>query len=122
EHAAAGLDTKFPEIETWANQFPGYEIVIDDPEFTSVCPKTGLPDFRPDHHPLRAPEIVPRIEVPEGVPAKLPELGDFPGKHREPGARGCGEVDEACVGGGERGLPAARRDFDGGDREVAEKR
>ncbi len=45
EHAAAGLDTKFPEIETWPNQFPGYEIVIDDPEFTSVCPKTGLPDF-----------------------------------------------------------------------------
>src|SRR5215471_1580859 len=45
EHASAGLDTKFPEIETWPNQFPGYEIVVDDPEFTSVCPKTGLPDF-----------------------------------------------------------------------------
>jgi 7-cyano-7-deazaguanine reductase len=45
EHAAAGLDTKFPAIETWQNQFPAYEIVIDDPEFTSVCPKTGLPDF-----------------------------------------------------------------------------
>jgi 7-cyano-7-deazaguanine reductase len=45
QHAAAGLDAKFPEIETWPNQFPGYEIVIDDPEFTSVCPKTGLPDF-----------------------------------------------------------------------------
>ena len=45
EHAAAGLDAKFPEIETWPNQFPGYEIVVDDPEFTSVCPKTGLPDF-----------------------------------------------------------------------------
>lgn len=45
EHAAAGLDTKFPAIETWANQFPAYEILIDDPEFTSVCPKTGLPDF-----------------------------------------------------------------------------
>ena len=45
EHAAAGLATKFPEIETWANQFAGYEILIDDPEFTSVCPKTGLPDF-----------------------------------------------------------------------------
>ena len=45
EHAAAGLDHKFPEIETWPNQFPGYEIVVDDPEFTSVCPKTGLPDF-----------------------------------------------------------------------------
>jgi len=38
EHAAAGLDHNFPEIETWPNQFPGYE-------FTSVCPKTGLPDF-----------------------------------------------------------------------------
>jgi 7-cyano-7-deazaguanine reductase len=45
EHASAGLDHAFPEIETWPNQFPGYEILIDDPEFTSVCPKTGLPDF-----------------------------------------------------------------------------
>jgi 7-cyano-7-deazaguanine reductase len=45
EHASAGLDHDFPEIETWANQFPGYEIIVDDPEFTSVCPKTGLPDF-----------------------------------------------------------------------------
>jgi 7-cyano-7-deazaguanine reductase len=45
EHAEAGLNAEFPEIETWPNQFPGYEISIDDPEFTSVCPKTGLPDF-----------------------------------------------------------------------------
>jgi 7-cyano-7-deazaguanine reductase len=45
EHAAAGLDADFPEIETWPNQFPGYEILVDDPEFTSICPKTGLPDF-----------------------------------------------------------------------------
>jgi len=45
EHAKAGLDFLFPAIETWQNQFPAYEIVIDDPEFTSVCPKTGLPDF-----------------------------------------------------------------------------
>ncbi|HEY3928259.1 MAG TPA: preQ(1) synthase [Candidatus Koribacter sp.] len=45
EHAAAGLDAKFPEIEVWPNQFPSYEIEIDVPEFTSVCPKTGLPDF-----------------------------------------------------------------------------
>ncbi len=45
EHAKAGLDFAFPTIETWQNQFPGYEILIDDPELTSVCPKTGLPDF-----------------------------------------------------------------------------
>lgn len=45
DHAAAGVHHSFPEIETWANQYPGYEILIDDPEFTSVCPKTSLPDF-----------------------------------------------------------------------------
>ena len=45
DHAKAGLDFVFPAIETWRNQFPAYEILIDDPEFTSVCPKTGLPDF-----------------------------------------------------------------------------
>lgn len=45
DHAKAGLDTEFPAIETWRNQFAAYEILIDDPEFTSVCPKTGLPDF-----------------------------------------------------------------------------
>jgi 7-cyano-7-deazaguanine reductase len=44
EHAAAGVDTKLPAIETWPNQYPGYEIEIVMPEFTSVCPKTGLPD------------------------------------------------------------------------------
>src|ERR1051326_7107656 len=45
EHAEAGLSARMPDIETFPNQFPAYEIVIDDPEFTSVCPKTGLPDF-----------------------------------------------------------------------------
>src|SRR6266513_5623221 len=45
DHAASGLDHDFPSIECWPNQFPTYEIQIDIPEFTSVCPKTGLPDF-----------------------------------------------------------------------------
>ena len=45
EHAAAGVHAKLPEIETWPNQYAGYEIEIAMPEFTSVCPKTGLPDF-----------------------------------------------------------------------------
>ena len=44
EHASAGIHAKLPEIETWPNQYEGYEIEIDMPEFTSVCPKTGLPD------------------------------------------------------------------------------
>src|SRR5581483_11511497 len=44
EHAAAGVDAELPDIETWPNQYPDYEIEISMPEFTSVCPKTGLPD------------------------------------------------------------------------------
>ena len=34
-------------IDTFPNPRPGrdYEIAISCPEFTSVCPKTGLPDF-----------------------------------------------------------------------------
>ncbi len=35
------------ELETFENQFPGRDYVIESvcPEFTSVCPKTGQPDF-----------------------------------------------------------------------------
>lgn len=44
EHAAAGVHADLPEIETWPNQYREYQIEIDMPEFTSVCPKTGLPD------------------------------------------------------------------------------
>ena len=44
QHASAGIQAPFPEIECWENQFPDYEIEVRTPEFTSVCPKTGLPD------------------------------------------------------------------------------
>lgn len=43
-HARAGVDAPLPAIECWENQYPGYEIEIRMPEFTSVCPRTGLPD------------------------------------------------------------------------------
>jgi 7-cyano-7-deazaguanine reductase len=38
---------KTPAIETWKNQYPDrdYIINVDIPEFTCICPKTGLPDF-----------------------------------------------------------------------------
>ena len=38
---------KTPEIEVWKNQYPDkiYAIKIEIPEFTCICPKTGLPDF-----------------------------------------------------------------------------
>ncbi|MBM3811546.1 MAG: NADPH-dependent 7-cyano-7-deazaguanine reductase QueF [Acidimicrobiia bacterium] len=44
EHARAGEYQELPAIETWENQYPGYEITVTFPEFTSVCPRTGLPD------------------------------------------------------------------------------
>jgi 7-cyano-7-deazaguanine reductase len=36
-----------PELETWENQYPerDYRVRMELPEFTCICPKTGLPDF-----------------------------------------------------------------------------
>ncbi len=45
QHARAGIDAPLPKIECFENQFKNYEITISIPEFTSVCPKSGLPDF-----------------------------------------------------------------------------
>lgn len=45
EHAHAGIQTKLPALETWPNQFAGYVISTRFPEYSSVCPKTGLPDY-----------------------------------------------------------------------------
>lgn len=44
-HAKSGLTAPLPTLETWPNQFPGYEITIEIPEYTAICPKTKLPDF-----------------------------------------------------------------------------
>ena len=43
--ARSGLAAKLPELATWPNQFSSYEITITIPEYTSICPKTGLADF-----------------------------------------------------------------------------
>ena len=45
EHARAGIHAKLPKLETWPNQFSRYEITTRFAEYTSVCPKTGLPDY-----------------------------------------------------------------------------
>lgn len=38
---------KTPPIETWEFMYPGSDTVLEVsiPEFTCICPKTGLPDF-----------------------------------------------------------------------------
>ncbi len=45
EHARSGIDVPLPKIESFENQFRNYEITISIPEYTSICPKSGLPDF-----------------------------------------------------------------------------
>ncbi len=38
---------KTPKIAVWRNQYPDrdYTVELNIPEFTCICPKTGLPDF-----------------------------------------------------------------------------
>lgn len=45
QHARSGIEAVLPEIECWENQYPDYEIEITLPEYTAICPRTGLPDF-----------------------------------------------------------------------------
>jgi len=45
EQAAAGLDAELPPLDTFPNQFDDYTITIENPEYTSICPKTSLPDY-----------------------------------------------------------------------------
>jgi len=45
KHARAGIDAPLPKIDCFENQFKNYEITIAIPEFTSICPRSGLPDF-----------------------------------------------------------------------------
>ncbi|MCC6965542.1 MAG: NADPH-dependent 7-cyano-7-deazaguanine reductase QueF [Nitrospira sp.] len=44
-HARSGISAPLPDIETFPNQYNGYEITIVIPEYTAICPKTNLPDF-----------------------------------------------------------------------------
>jgi len=45
QQAVSGVSAELPEIETWKNNYRGYEITISIPEYTSICPRTHLPDF-----------------------------------------------------------------------------
>ena len=45
KHARSGIDVSLPSLDCFKNQFKSYEITISIPEFTSVCPRSGLPDF-----------------------------------------------------------------------------
>ena len=39
------MNAPLPRMDVFPNQFKDYKITISVPEYTSICPKTGLPDF-----------------------------------------------------------------------------
>ncbi|HOC02200.1 MAG TPA: preQ(1) synthase [bacterium] len=43
--SSAGIDANLPTIEWFKNSYRNYTITIVIPEYTSLCPKTGNPDF-----------------------------------------------------------------------------
>lgn len=45
QHHIRQMET--PKIETWENEYDDrdYTVEITNQEFTTICPKTGLPDF-----------------------------------------------------------------------------
>jgi 7-cyano-7-deazaguanine reductase len=44
KHARAGLKERLARLEVIENQFRGYRISIVIPEYSSLCPRTGMPD------------------------------------------------------------------------------
>ena len=58
-------------LETFPNRHPGRDYTIQHtcPEFTSVCPKTGQPDFGTIRITLRAGPPLRRAQEPEALPA-----------------------------------------------------
>jgi 7-cyano-7-deazaguanine reductase len=44
EHARSGISAPLPKIDCFENQFRDYEITVSIPEYTSICPRSGLPD------------------------------------------------------------------------------
>lgn len=47
DHARKGLSDPLPAIECFPNQFvdADYTVEMEVPEYSSVCPKPGLPDY-----------------------------------------------------------------------------
>ena len=98
EHAAAGVDAELPEIETWPNQYPGYEIEIVHAGVHLGLPENRTARSRQAHAALCARQAVPGAEVAQDVHAGLSQSGNFSGERRQPLFERCRE-----------GLPARYR-------------
>ena len=67
------------QLETFENQFPerDYQIEIVCPEFTSVCPKTGQPDFGVLTFSYTPERLCVGVEESEALPAEVPQRRHF---------------------------------------------
>ncbi len=43
--SASGINAELPPLAVWRNSYKKYEIVIEYPEFNTICPLAGLPDL-----------------------------------------------------------------------------
>jgi 7-cyano-7-deazaguanine reductase len=75
KHAKSGIQAALPAIECWENQYPGYEITISIPEYTAICPKTGLPDFG----------TIEILYVPDRLCLELKSLKEYINAYRDIG-------------------------------------
>ena len=89
-------------LETFENPCPGrdYTIEIVCPEFTSVCPKTGQPDFGTLTFSYVPDKKVRRVEEPEALFAAVSQRGDLlrgrdQPDSRRPGGRVAAAADDA---------------------------
>ena len=99
--------------------FAAYEILIDDPEFTSVCPKTGLPDFG-----VLTIRYMPREKCLELKSLKeyllcIATWGFFRRTLSNQVLNDVVKAYRSGVGEGEGRFSASRWDFDGGDGAVS---
>ena len=97
------------ELQTFQNPKPDrpYEIAMECPEFTCVCPMTGQPDFATIR--LRyVPDAVRGAEEPQALPVELPRRGHVPRGGDQPDLR--------------RPRPRARPPLDRGRRRLRDPR
>ena len=91
---ASGSTSSFRHRDL-AQPVPDYEIVVEIPEYTAICPQDSPSGFRAPDDPLRSGRALPRARISEALRGRQP--------HRRHLVRECRQPDTARLRGG---LPA----------------
>ena len=107
-------------LETFPNPRPDrdYEIAISCPEFTSVCPKTGLPDFGEIRITYTPDAPCVELKSLKYYMIELPEPGHLLRARHQPDPRRPRRRPAAAPHDRRRRLLGARRHQDGRDGDV----